>query len=158
MERNHILLLAAGIIITALLYILMPGQPYFAYMAAIVVIVLFMGVLMMNTSKRFADLPALAVRLCDDGKGVIVMNTGKEDALSVHVALVPLNIEFDLESLAAGSAYTFRTEEMINEAKAYVTFKTPGGSNLDLTKMLNALQPDADEDILKPVFPLFKWK
>jgi hypothetical protein len=46
---------------------------------------------------------------------------------------------------------------MISEAKAAVTYQNSQGLAYSQTFRLSALGK-SDDDLLKPVFPLFKWK
>jgi hypothetical protein len=48
-------------------------------------------------------------------------------------------------------------EKMITEAKASVTYKNAKGARYARTTKLSALGKSED-DLLKPMFPLFQWK
>ena len=75
----------------------------------------------------------------------------------IHVALVPFDIEFDIPQLAADAQYEYPFTRMIGEAKAVVAFDDTKGGHVSRTFSLSALGK-GDDDLLRPMFPLFKWK
>ncbi|MCX6687284.1 MAG: hypothetical protein NT112_02710 [Methanoregula sp.] len=102
-------------------------------------------------------LPEIIVVLEDDAKGIVVSNRGNDAAKNIHVAIVPHNIEFDVPALAVDERYEYLHHEMISEAKAAVTYQNSEGLASSRTFRLSALGK-SDNDLLKPVIPLFKWK
>ncbi len=151
MEKIHKILLTAGALICILLFWI---DTYLGATGVIVLIALAMSVFIMEDSRV---LPELTVRLGDDAKKVVVENSGNAPAYRIHVALVPLDIEFDLPELAADARYEYPLTRMIDEAKAAVTFDDAKGGKTSRTFTLSALGK-GDDDPLKPMFPLFKWK
>ena len=148
---NHILILGTGIIICAILFF------YEIYLGAIGVVIL--GALAMSVfiMQETCDLPDITIRLREDAKGVVIKNQGNAAAYKIRVAIVPLNIEFKLETLAPDTPFEFPVESMINEAKGVVEFENTGGARYTHTYSLSALGKTED-DLLKPLFPVFKWK
>ncbi|MGD0535783.1 MAG: hypothetical protein ABR999_10160 [Methanoregula sp.] len=151
MEKIHKILLAAGALICILLFWI---DIYLGATGVIVLVALAMSVFIMEDSRV---LPELMVRLGDDAKKVVVENSGNAPAYRIHVALVPLDIEFDLPELVADARYEYPLTRMIEEAKAAVTFDDAKGVKTSRTFTLSALGK-GDDDLLKPMFPLFKWK
>jgi hypothetical protein len=142
---------AAGLIVSLALALI---NVYLAGIALIIFIVLVMSLAIMRDS-RF--LPNVGVTLRDDAKGVVLVNRGSAPAYHIHLALVPLNIEFDVPSLAVDARYDHPLSDMISEAKAVITWENEQGEKFSHTARLSPLGSDEDE-ILKPMFPLFRWK
>ena len=127
---------------------------YLGATGVIVLAALAMSVFIMEDSRV---LPEITVRLGDDAKKVVVENSGNAPAYRIHVALVPLDIEFDLPELAADARHEYPLPRMIDEAKAAVTFDDANHVQTSRTFSLSAMGK-GDDDPLKPMFPLFKWK
>ncbi len=151
MDSQVKLVLVAGIIISVILALI---DIYLAGIVFIIAMVLTMSLHIMKDS-RF--LPDVVVSMNEDAKSIVVANRGTAPACNIHVALVPLNIEFDVRSLDVDTEYTHPLKEMISEAKSVVSWENEHGEKFSRTLRLSALGRD-DEDLLKPVFPLFKWK
>ena len=151
MEKNHKILLGAGVIICAVLFLI---NIYLGGIGIVILIALAMSVYIMEDAEV---LPEISVFLYEDAKGINVTNRGTAPAYRVHVALVPLNIEFDISELAVDARSEHPLQEMVNEAKASVTFEDSRGSHYTRAFALSALGTN-DDDLLKPMFPMFKWK
>lgn len=151
MEKSRLLILGAGLFICALLFFI---NVYLGAIAVVILLVLAMSLFIMQETRI---LPDVAVMLRDDAKGIVLVNRGNAPAYKIHVALVPLNIEFDKDTLAPDASFEFGVESMVNEAKAVVEFQDETGARRARTYALSALGT-TDEDLLKPVFPLFNWK
>ncbi len=151
MEKKHILLLAAGAVCCVILFFI---NVYLGATGAIILAALAMSVFIMEDSRV---LPEITVSLGDDAKKILVKNEGNAHAYNIHIALVPLDTEFDLPELAADATYEYTLPKMIDEAKAAVTFRAGTGTQISRTFPLSALGKNGD-DLLKPMFPLFKWK
>jgi hypothetical protein len=115
---------------------------------------LAMSVFIMQETR---NLPDITIRLREDAKGVVIVNQGNAAAYKIRVAIVPLNIEYKLETLAPDTLFESPTESMINEAKGIVEFENAEGARYTRTYSLSALGK-TEEDLLKPLFPIFKWK
>lgn len=115
---------------------------------------LAMSVFIMQETR---DLPDITIRLREDAKGVVIVNQGNAAAYKIRVAIVPLNIEYKLETLAPDTLFVSPTESMINEAKGIVEFENAEGARYTRTYSLSALGK-TEEDLLKPLFPISKWK
>ncbi|HNX17747.1 MAG TPA: hypothetical protein PKM50_05400 [Methanoregula sp.] len=151
MEKKHKILLAAGAVLCVLLFFI---DIYLGATAVIILAALAMCVFIMEDSRV---LPEVTIRLDDEAKKVVVENTGNAMANKVHVALVPLDIEFDLPGLEADAKYEYPLSRMITEAKAIVSFDNAKGGRTSRTFTLSAMGK-GDDDLLKPMFPMFKWK
>jgi len=157
MDKRNKIILAEGLLLFAVIFFVdffFFQDLYFSGIAAILLVVLGMSLFIMQDS-RF--LPEISVFLRDDAKSIIVANRGNDSAIKIHVAIVPFNLEFDIPSLAADEKYEYALTEMIGEAKASVNYQNSRGLDHSQTFRLSALGK-SDDDLLKPVFPLFKWK
>ena len=151
------MILGAGLLVLVIIFLidyLVFLDFYFTGIMAIIFIVIGMALFIMEDS---ASLPEIGVVLKDDAKGIAVINRGNDTAYDVHVALIPLDIEFDIAALNADSGYDYPMEKMITEAKASITFRNAKGIRHSRTVNLSALGK-SDDDLLKPMFPLFNWK
>jgi hypothetical protein len=149
----HIQKIILGIaIIFAILLIFI--DLFYAAMAFVLVLVLFMSFRIMGETSH---LPDVVARLSENAKEIIVENRGNDQAQNIHVALVPLNIEFDVPSLEADTKYSFTLPAMIEDVKVVLTFRNLDGNIFSRSYRLSPLI-DGEEDLLKPAFPLFGWK
>ncbi|HTY14433.1 MAG TPA: hypothetical protein VMC42_01885 [Methanoregulaceae archaeon] len=148
MERYQVVL-ATGIVISAILGLI---NIYVGGIAFILVIALVMSMLIMRDTVSLAD---VGVRLSADAKHISVVNTGNIEASNIHVSLVPIDREFDIEKLGPGESREFGLESMIDEAKAVVVFKTRSGETFRKSINLSS-HGTGDDDLLKPMFPLFR--
>jgi hypothetical protein len=151
MEKNHKIILIAGILICVILFII---DIYLGGIGVIILCAIAMSLYIMEDSEV---LPDIVVSLHDDAKRINVTNRGTAPAYGIHIAMVPLNIEFDIPNLATDASSEHLLREMVNEAKAVVVFEDSKGSHYTRTYALSALGKN-DDDLLKPMFPLFKWK
>lgn len=154
MDNYQKIVLVIGLVIS---FALLLFNPYYAYMGFITLAVLAMSFIMMNLSRGFRKVPQLIAILGEDAKRVTIKNNGEETAVKVHVALVPLDIEFDVPNLAAEETHEFALPRMISEAKALINFESPDGREFSHSSPLSALG-NREEDLLKPMFPMFRWK
>lgn len=150
MDKKTLAIIAAGILVSALVYFV---SPYLAGIAVIILIAIIMSLLIMQDTTF---LPQVEVRLREDAKGIILKNSGNAPAEEIHVALVPLNIEYDVPSLAVDALHEYPLASMIVEVKAVITFKNEHGISYSLTKNLSASREEYDP--LKPMIPIFGWK
>lgn len=151
MDKNHSIILLAGILVCAICFFI---DIYLGAVAVIILVALAMSFFIMEDAKI---LPEISVRLHEDAKQVIVTNGGTSTAYKIHVAIVPLNIEYDIASLEPDKSLGHPLGHMINEAKAVISYEDANGNQYALTKNLSALNNNED-DLLKPMFPMFKWK
>jgi hypothetical protein len=151
MEKNHTIIVGAGVLVCALLFYI---DIYLGATGVVVLIAIAMSFFIMEDA---GVLPDVTIRLHDDAKRIIVTNRGTAPAYRIHITLVPLNIEFDIPELSVDATSERQLQEMISEAKAVVTFEDSKGSHYTRTTAISALGKN-DDDLLKPMFPLFKWK
>jgi hypothetical protein len=151
MENIHKSLLVAGALICIILFWI---NIYLGATGAILLAALAMSVFIMEDSWV---LPEITVSLGDNAKKVVVTNEGNSPAYRIHVALVPLDIEFDLPELAADTRNEHPLTRMVETVKAVVDFDDAKGVHTSRTFTLSAMGK-GDDDPLKPMFPLFKWK
>jgi hypothetical protein len=150
MEKNSLILLVLGAFITIILLFI---DIYLAGIVCIIFIIIIISLLIMQDSQ---GVPDIAAALSEDAKAILLTNKGNARALKLHGALVPLNIEFDVPILDVESTFEFPLPTMVTEIKIVVTFQNEDGKPFSRTTKLSALEEEPD--ILKPMFPLFKWK
>ncbi len=148
MERYQVVLVA-GILVSALLAFI---NIYIGGIAFILFLTLVMSLRIMQDSRALAD---VGVRLSADAKHIFVINRGNIRVRNIHVSLVPLNREFDLGMLEVDESREFGLDTMIDEAKSVVEFNTESGETFRKTYILSS-RGNGDDDILKPMFPLFR--
>ena len=151
MERNYKILLGAALIVTILLFLY---DIYVGGMAFIIFIALLMSVWIMEDSRMHPDVYAL---LKNGAKAIELKNRGNAAAFAIHVAIIPLDIEFDVPLLKEDEKYLYAFEKMITEVKVAVSFENENKERFSKTYLLLATGK-SDEDLLKPAFPLFKWR
>lgn len=149
MDKKSQIVLVLGLAITIVLLIF---NIYLAGIVFILVITLFMSMMIMQDSVCH---PNVEVSLSEDAKSVIIKNSGNAPALHVHVALVPMNIEYDVPALAIDETHSHLLVSMIPEVKVIITFENEEKSIFSKTYPLSAL---GAYDPLKPMIPMFKWK
>ncbi len=150
MDKRITAVLAAGILVCALLYFV---SIYLAGTAIIIVIAIVMSLMIMqDTTFR----PQVEVRLREDAKAVVLRNAGNSPALRIHVALVPMDIEYDVASLAVDEVHEYPVSSMISEVKAVITYANEKGLSFSRSEKLSASE-EAFEP-LKPMIPLFGYK
>ena len=150
MEKNVSILLILGLLITIFLAFI---NIYLAGIVIIIVITLLMSLMIMQDTKGYPD---IEIHLSEDAKAIILTNKGNARAEAIHGALVPLNIEFDIPSLDEDASYIFSLPSMIEEIKVAISFKNEKGSPFSKSSLLSSLEEE--QDLLKPVIPIFKWK
>jgi hypothetical protein len=150
MEKNTTILLVLGaFIILILLFI----NIYLAGIACIILIIILMSLKIMQDST---GIPEIVVNLRDDAKAIILTNKGNARAEKIHVALVPVNIEFDISSLEVESTYEFLLNEMVETIRIAVTYQNENGRLFSSSSKLSVFGEEYDP--FKPMFPMFKWK
>jgi hypothetical protein len=150
MEKNVTIMLVLGSLITLILLFV---NIYLAGIVVIIVITLLMSLMIMHDTLGHPD---IAARLSDNAKAIELTNKGNARAVEIHGALVPMNREFDVPSLDPDAVYEFPLPSMVEEVKVAITFKNEEGHQFSKTVKLSSLEEE--EDLLKPMIPLFKWK
>jgi len=147
MEKNQKIILATAALITlGLLFI----EPFFALIALVFVLVLLMSFHIMEDTMSY---PLVTAELSEDAREIIVINTGTARAQKIHVALVPLDIEFEVASLDPDEKSRFSLASMVSEAKAVVTYENAEGQEFRRSYPVTAL--GAGRDPTEPLFPIF---
>ncbi|MFA5332539.1 MAG: hypothetical protein WC342_09185 [Methanoregula sp.] len=150
MDKKGILIICAGVLVTAACFII---NVYLGGTALVILFALIMALLIMQDS---ADLPEVAARLSEDAKSILLTNSGNADAVGIHVTLVPADREFDIPVLHPDASFEYPYGSMIPELKAVIAYTNAGGKKFSGSFFLSALKPEYDP--LKPAFPLFGWK
>ncbi|MCU0630335.1 MAG: hypothetical protein MUF37_04190 [Methanoregulaceae archaeon] len=150
MKRKQIAIIVAGLIISALLAVI---SIYLTGIGVILVIVLAMSFQIFEDSYLLTD---LAVVLSGNAKKITVINRGNTTILNIVVSLIPLDMEFKVPELAVEGKFTYELQQMIHEAKAMVEFEDRKGTKFSKSFDLSALHDN--DDVLKPMFPIFGWK
>lgn len=157
MDKKNRLLLFAGILILAVIFgtdLVVFHDIYFTGIAAVILAVFGMSLFIMQDAT---SLPDVVIYLKDDAKALCVVNRGNDTAYGIHVALVPPGTEFEIPELGADARSDYPLPSVLTESKAVVTYKNGHGMKYSKTTRLSALDK-GDDDLLKPVFPLFQWK
>jgi hypothetical protein len=153
MEPRGKAIIAGGLVLCAALAIFID-----IYVAAIVFVTLLALAIAFQIMDETRSLPPrLSCWLSEDAKKIIVANKGNDRAVRIHVTLVPLNQEFDLPELSPEERHEFPLPGMITEAKAVVSYEDPSGGKYSRSFPLSSTDRGED-DLLKPVFPVFGWK
>jgi hypothetical protein len=153
METREKAILATGLVVAAALLLFV--DPYLAGIAVILVVTLAIAFQIMGETRSLP--PKLACWLSEDAKRILLRNEGNDRAVRVHITLVPLDLQFDLPELGVEGRHEFPLPSMIAEAKAVVSYENPAGRKFSQSFLLSATG-NGEEDLLKPVFPIFGWK
>ena len=117
MDKKSQIVLVIGIAITILLLLI---NIYLAGIVFILVITLFM---LLHIMQEHLSLPDVEAGLTEDARSIILKNSGNSTAFHIHVALVPMNTEYDVPCLAVDESHTYPLASMIQEVKVVVTFE-----------------------------------
>ncbi len=150
MDKKSQIVLVLGLAITIILLFI---SIYLAGIVFVLVITLFISLQIMQDSECRPDLTA---SLSDDAKSIIIKNSGNAPAVNIHVALVPMDSEYNVPSLAVDESHTHTLDKMIQEVKVVITFENEEKGGFTETFALSPLGNEYDP--LKPMIPLFKWK
>jgi len=150
MDKKTTAVLGAGLLVTVLLVFV---SIYLAGIAFIILIAIFMSLMIMQDTTY---LPQVGVGLREDAKAIVLRNAGNSPAKKIHVALVPINTEYDVDTLAADASHEYPLASMIDEVKAVITYENENGVPFSLTRKLSASEEEYDP--LKPMIPVFGWK
>ncbi len=150
MDTMTKMLILASILVTLIAAVI---NLYLGGIVFLIALVIVMARLIMEDST---SLPEIDARLREDAKGIVIKNTGSAVAERIHVALVPLNIEYDIASLPADSLYEYPVPAMISEVRVVVQFGNDRTEVFTREFNLSALKPEYDP--FKPMIPLFRWK
>lgn len=150
MDKRIIAVIAAGLLITLLLLFV---DINLAGIAFIILVVIVMSLMIMQDSTF---LPQIDARLRDDAKAIVLTNGGNSPARKIHVALVPMNIEYDIASLAMEESHEYPLSAMLADVKVVVTYENEKGQRFSLSKNLSSTGEEFDP--LKPMVPVFGWK
>ncbi len=150
MKRSQVAIIVAGLVISALLAVI---SIYLTGIAIILVIVLAMSFQIYQDSYLLTN---LAVILNENAKVITVVNRGNTLIRNIRVSLIPLDIEFLVPELAVDGKFTYDLPKMINDIKAIAEFEDKTGTKFQKSFNLSALSDN--DDVLKPMFPIFGWK
>ena len=147
MDKNQKIVLGMGALITLGLAFI---DIFFALIALVIMLALLMSFRIMGDTNNY---PLITADLSEDAREIIVTNTGTARAQNIRVALVPLDIDFEIASLDPDEESGFSLASMLVEAKAVVTYENDEGRQFTRSYPLTAL--GAGRDLLEPVFPIF---
>jgi len=150
MDYKTRVLIVAGLLITIVVFFI---NIYAAGIVFILLIALIMSVIIMQDS---VSLPDVVAELTDDAKGITIRNSGNAPAQKIHVAVVPENIEYDLDSLQPDMSSVHYLEKMAGEVKVVITFENDKGGAFSRSFQLSSSHESYDP--MKPMIPLFGWK
>ncbi len=130
---------------------------YIGFIATVILAVLAMSILISRSSW---GVPQIDASLAEDAKSVVITNTGNGVAKNLRVSLVPLDQEVSIESLDPDASHRISFPSMVSQVKVVVIFENEEGVRLEKSFLFSALgrHGGGEEDIFKPVIPLFEWK
>jgi hypothetical protein len=146
-------ILVGGLIVAAALLVFV--DPYLAGIAVILVICLTIAFQIMGETRSLP--PRLTCWLTEDAKMLVIRNEGNDRAVRIHITLVPQDMQFELPELEVEGRHEFPLPTMLAEAKAVVNYENAAGKKFSRSVLLSATGT-GEEDLLKPVFPIFGWK
>jgi len=150
MDKNIKILIVLGILITI-------GAAYYDIYLGGIVGILFLSLIMsMMIMKDTTGIPEVMPKLAEDGKSIVLTNTGNARAEKIHVNLLPSGLEFDIATLDIDSAYEYPLEKPVEEIKIKITYSNENGRLFSSSKKLSVFEEEPD--LLKPMFPTFGWK
>jgi hypothetical protein len=150
MDKKINILIILGILIT------IAAAFYDIYLGGIVGMIFVAVIMSFMIMQDTTGIPEIVPKLTDDGKGIILSNTGNARAENIHVTLVPNNIEFDIASLDVDASYEYSLGTMVQEIKTRITYSNENRRLFSSSKKLSVFEEDPD--LLKPMIPMFKWK
>ena len=150
MDKTTTAVLAAGILVTLLLFFV---SIFLAGIAFIILVAIVMSLIIMQDTMF---LPQVDARLRDDAKAIVLTNAGNSPAVKIHVALIPMDIEFEVESLAVDESHEYLLASMIDKVKVVITFTNEKGQTFSSSSILSASGEEFEP--LKPMIPIFGWK
>ena len=150
MDKRIQVILVLGILITIAAALL---DIYLAGIVGVIFIAIIMSLMIMQDTT---GIPEVVATLTEDGKNIVLTNTGNARAEKIHVKLLPHALEFDLTTLDVDSAYEYLLEKPVEEIKIKITYSNENGRLFSSSKKLSVFEEESD--LLKPVFPTFGWK
>jgi len=150
MDKKSQIVLVLGLAITIISLLIS------IYLAGIVLILVITLVMSLQIIQDSVYRPDVAASLSEDAKSIIIKNSGNAIAIKIHVALVPLNLEYDVPSLAIDASHAYPLDSMIQEVKVVVTFENEEKIVFSKSYKLSALEEEYEP--FKPMLPLFTWK
>ncbi|WOF17238.1 hypothetical protein F1737_11405 [Methanoplanus sp. FWC-SCC4] len=152
MKNNYKILLAATVIISLGLFLV---SYYLTAIGLIISGTLAMVFVMNEHGKTVLNKPRLFPILGDDGRSVIITNTGETDALSVEITIVPSNLEYSFKSIDADSEIKIETKELVGKNKINIEYYDKSGEKFTVKENLTFAE-DTEYDPFKPMIPMFK--
>ena len=150
MDKSIKILIVLGILIT------IAAALYDIYLAGIVGVIFIAIIMSLMIMQETTGIPEVMPKLTEDGKNIVLTNTGNARAEKIHVTLIPSNVEFDIASLDVDSAHEYPLEKPVEEIKIKITYSNENGRLFSSSKKLSVFEEEPD--LLKPMFPTFGWK
>lgn len=150
MDKKSQIVLVLGIALTIVLFFF---NIYLAGIVFILMITVFISLMIMQDSVSH---PEMEASLAEDAKSLILKNSGNAPAFRIHVALVPMNTEYDVPILAVDQTHAHPFDTMIQDVKVVITFENEENLAFSQTYSLSSLGNQYEP--FKPMIPMFKWK
>ncbi len=131
MDKKINILIILGILIT------IAAAFYDIYLGGIVGMIFVAVIMSLMIMQDTTGIPEIVPKLTDDGKGIILSNTGNARAENIHVTLVPNNIEFDIASLDVDASYEYSLGTMVQEIKTRITYSNENRRLFSSSKKLS---------------------
>ncbi|MDE4907870.1 hypothetical protein L0665_04510 [Methanogenium marinum] len=142
--------------IAVFVYLAIIGM-FFASIGVMIILIVGMTAYLTMIGKKIGEIPELTAKLSPNAKNIIIRNSGNTSAIQIHVAVVPLDIEYDISEIPADEEHTHSLDAMIREARVVITWKDNDGHAFSHESQISALGKGED-DFLKPMFPMFDIK
>jgi hypothetical protein len=150
MDKKLKIILVLGIVITLVALF------YDMYLGGIIGIIFVAVVMSLVIMQDTTGIPEVVAKLNEEGKSIVLTNTGNARAEKIHVLVIPNNIEFDVASLDVDTAYEHPLGAMVQEVKIKITYTNENGRLFSSSRKLSVFEEEPD--LLKPMIPMFKWK
>jgi hypothetical protein len=150
MDKKIQVILVLGILITIASAFL---DIYLAGIVGVIFIAIIMSLMIMQDTT---GIPDIVPKLTEDGKNIVLTNTGNARAEKIHVNLLPSGLEFDIATLDIDTAYEYLLEKPVEEIKIKITYSNENGRLFSSSKKLSVFEEEPD--LLKPMFATFGWK
>jgi tetrahydromethanopterin S-methyltransferase subunit F len=152
MNNIHKGMIFAGIIISILL---LPASVYLTAAGIIITATLFMLCLISESAGKAMEKPILVAYLGDDGRSIIVGNIGNKDAVNINISLIPANLEFAIDNLSTDIEEKKDCGQLIGKNRAIMEYSDDTGTKHKKTSDLN-FKDCKEYDPTKPLIPIFQ--
>jgi len=152
MKKNHKFAIATSLIISV---VLLPFSVILTAAGLIITGTLAMGIMISESAESLVDRPLLFAYLGEDGRSFVLKNMGNIDALDIHVSIVPANLEYLIERIAADIEEKTNCDQLIGKNRIIVNYTDKTGTRYSKSADLS-FNEECDYDPTQPMIPLFR--